>query len=388
MTEHERERMPRGARWRTSENGNIRFSRDFTRIGVGRITGSSRTRNPKEFQRRNDILTKLAESGQIEVLRAFRDGLITIEQLVEADREQRLRSAQLLDTLTLQRSLWVEIAETLPRMGGSEQTRKRYEVSLTALRKRGEKWLTERATVADLERVVWRELRDTWDRSAADWNHLRRAISAFLTVLLGDKYHPFRRTVVDRIPIATEVARVPDVTPEIFWGIIKHVAKPYRSCFIALVATGMRIGEFLRCTRFNLKPATFSVAVPGTKTATSAEDVVVHPKLWRHLESAVPSPLAYKALSGHWRAACAKAGVEVRIHDLRHCYAQWAVNAGVPEAKVQTALRHKTAGQTRKYAKTKEKGDAANAVGQVLLRAQSTKQSAQVAAQGGNRGRA
>jgi len=384
----ERERMPRGAKWRTSESGGIRFNRDFSRIGVGRIARSSRTTNPKEFQRRNDVLTKLAESAQIEVLRAFRDGAITIEQLMEADREQRLRSADLLGALVLRRSLWGAIAETLPRMGSSKQTQKRYEVSMNALRKRGEQWLPERATIADLDRVAWRELRDTWGRSAADWNHLRRGVSAFLSTLLGDKYHPFRRTVVDRIPIAAEVARVPDVTPEVFWAIVKHVAKPYRPCFIALVATGMRVGEFLRCTRFNLKPATFSVSVPGTKTAASAEDVAVHPKLWRYVESAVPAPLAYRALRGHWRAACKKAGVDVRIHDLRHSYAQWAVNAGVPESKVQSALRHKTSGQTRRYSKTKEKGEAANAVGQVLLSAQSGKQLAQIAAQGGKRGRA
>ena len=42
----------------------------------------------------------------------------------------------------------------------------------------------------------------------------------------------------------------------------------------------------------------------------------------------------------------------------------------------------------RRYAKTKEKGEAAKAVGQALLKGQSPKQLAQVAAQGANRRRA
>src|ERR1700693_6014994 len=119
MTQDE-SRLPRGARWRTSESGAIRFNRGFSRWGVGRGTGSSRTSNPKEFQRRDGILSKLAESGQIEALRAFRDGRLTIEQLVNADREQRLKSSDLLGLLTIQQPLWHSIEVTLPRMGGSE----------------------------------------------------------------------------------------------------------------------------------------------------------------------------------------------------------------------------------------------------------------------------
>src|ERR1700730_9554963 len=109
MSDRDEARLPRGARWRTSESGAIRVNRDFTRIGVGRITLSSRTSNPKEFQHRDQILTKLAVSGHIEVLRVFRDGRITTEQLVDADREQRLKSADLLGILKLQQPLWKAI---------------------------------------------------------------------------------------------------------------------------------------------------------------------------------------------------------------------------------------------------------------------------------------
>jgi integrase len=375
---------PRGAKWRTSETGGIRFNRDFTRIGVGRITLSSRTNDPKEFQRRDQLLTKLADNGQIDVLLAFKRRDLTIEQILNADREKGLKGADLLGQMALRKPLWTAVEETLPLMGASASTRKRYEVSLKALRHKAA-LLTDSPSVADLERLSWQELRKEWGRSPADWNHLRRAVSAFLTAFLRDKFHPFRRAVVTRIPTAIESARVPDVTPEVFLAILKHVPKRYQCIFITLVVTGMRVGEYLRCTAFNLKPATLTVSVPGTKTSVSAEDVAVHRKYWRSVAAAVPAPIGYKALRRHWKAACEAAGVDVHIHDLRHCFGQWAVNAGVAESKVQSALRHKTASMTRRYTRTKEKGDAANAVGEALLLAQPKRRSAQIAAQGGKR---
>lgn len=387
MKERDSTRAPRGARWLTGETGNIRFNRDFSRIGVGRITRSSRTSNSKEFQRRDGVLTKLADSGQIEALRAFRDGRLSIEQLVEADREQRLKSADLLSMLTIQQSLWKSIEDILPRMGSTEPTRKRYEVSLDALRKKSA-FLSDRSIVADLELLPWGELRKQWGGSPADWNHLRRAVSAYLSMLLGDKYHPFRRSVVKRIPLAAEISRVPDITPKVFWQIVAHVPERYRACYVALVATGMRVGEYLACTRFNLKATTFSVSVPGTKTAGSAADVAVHPKLWVKVEAAIPCPIRYKALRGHWATACKKVGINAHIHDLRHCYGQWGVNGGVPEAKVQAGLRHKTASMTRRYTTTKDKGEAAFAVGEALLEAQSHEAPAQIVAQGGSHAQA
>ena len=131
-----------------------------------------------------------------------------------------------------------------------------------------------------------------------------------------------------------------------------------------------------------MKAATHSISVPGTKTTASAEDAAVHPELWPFIEAAVPSPLRYKALRQHWKAATRAAGVDVRIHDLRHCFGQWAVNAGVAEAIVQTALRHKTASMTGIYTRQRE-GRSREAVGKVLLKGHSKKKLAQSCRTGG-----
>lgn len=379
----------RSGGWRATSGSPIRFNRDFSRNGIGRITNSSRTTDPNEFRRRDDLLTKLHNSGQFEVLRAFKSGSLTIESIVDADREGRLRGAELMAYLVLRRPLWHAIEETLPLMGRSEPTRKRYRLSLLkSLRENAARYLPEAAHVADLEGVRWRELRAVWGKSAADWNHMRRAVSAFLTAITGDKFSPFRRRVVQAIPLATEVGRVPDLTPSAFWHLLNQIPEAYRSCYVTLVGTGLRVGEYLRLTKFNLKTATRTISGTGTKTATSAEDVAIHADLWPYVLAAVPAPIGYKALRRHWAAACRREGVKVRLHDLRHCFGQWAVNEGVPESKVQTALRHKTPAMTRRYTKTREKGEAANAVGRALLGDSTSTQAAQVVAQGGNHGKA
>lgn len=84
----------------------------------------------------------------------------------------------------------------------------------------------------------------------------------------------------------------------------------------------------------------------------------------------MPSPLRYKWLRIYWKRACEAAEISnVTLHDLRHCYAQWSVNAGIPDAKVQVALRHASAEMTRRYSKQKATREVGNPVGDMLTKA-------------------
>ena len=376
----------RAKRWRTSPNGCIRFNRDFTRIGVGRITTSSRTRDPAEFQHRNHILTRLANDAQLDVLRGLKDGRISIEQLVEMERQNRLRSSDLFALVVLSKNLWATRDAVIPALNCSSATKNRYLVSLTALESRAVRFLGPSATLGDLAKVPWAELQGEWKRSSADWNHLRRAVSTLLSSALGDKFHPYRRSVMQRFPRAAERGRIPDLTPELFKTILDGVADFAKPCYVTLVATGMRASEYLRCTRFSLKRQTHSIEVPGTKTVASAATIAVDPSVWDTVVAAIPCPLGpapnekqtvafdprYKRLRKIWKRACEKAEVEnIRIHDLRHCTGQWSIDAGVPESKVQVALRHKTPGMTRRYTIQAETGAVAKAIADALRKAAS-----------------
>ena len=157
----------------------------------------------------------------------------------------------------------------------------------------------------------------------------------------------------------------------------------FRPIFRVLVLTGMRVSEYLNTTRFNLKPEIHAIDVAGTKTAGSSAPVYVAASQWKHVLAAIPCPLGdvrpvpeagvqydprYKRLRRIWTDATKAAGLSVRLHDLRHCTGQWSVNAGVPEAKVQAALRHATPGMTRRYTMQHDRQAVAEALGKVMAK--------------------
>lgn len=71
-------------------------------------------------------------------------------------------------------------------------------------------------------------------------------------------------------------------------------------------------------------------------------------------------PLRNTNWSPIWRDAVERAGVgRVRIHDLRHTYASWLLQAGIPLAEVGRMLGHVSTQTTQKYAHLAEPPNAA-----------------------------
>lgn len=336
--------------------GNFEIDRVFK--NVGRIRKSLGTSKIREFRRRESIIEKLYELHRYDVLRAFRDGEVTIEQLVEADLEERLGAT--LTDMRLTKPLWEAIEETLPRMGKVQRTRDRYEVVLLGstkeraggLKKKAAMYLGPDATIQDLASVPWDELRAAWGTSAADWGNLRVALSSFLSRVLNDKYHPFARKFRSTWPAERIEPREPNLSIEQFLTIVGHAPKHAAAGYWILAITGMRVGEYLSCKwKEHVRPATRTILVPGTKTAGSRKPIQVSERLWGYIEVGIPCALKYDALRDYWITACKKAGIEdVRLHDLRHSHAQWSIDAGVAESKVQRSLRHDDPRMTRRYA--------------------------------------
>ncbi|MGH2667618.1 MAG: tyrosine-type recombinase/integrase [bacterium] len=161
---------------------------------------------------------------------------------------------------------------------------------------------------------------------------------------------------------------MPDLDVPTFWRIVNQTPEYVRAAYVCIAYLGLRVGEYLRLTDTDLLPAIKQVRVPGTKTAGSSATLPVAPEMWEWVRRAVPSPLAYRWLPEHWvRARKAVGAGDVRLHDLRHLTAQLLVNAGQPEASVQSTMRHATAGMTRRYAKQRDRGENAQTLADVLL---------------------
>jgi integrase len=379
-------------------------AKSFDRIfkGVGRIMNSSgifvtNEKTLKEFRRRDDILTQLYENGQLEVLRAFKAGRLTIQQLVEAGREEKLKKADLFADIKLHGRLWHNDAECpqllkqdesldhtpaclgaidsiLPRMGKSPNTRRRYETSFKKLRTSG--ILSDVARVSDLAHVDWRGLReDWWEGSAADWNHLGRAVSRFLALHLSKKgsgtartgkHHPFRLDVMDSFEMEDEgEGRVPDVTVEQFWKLVMMTPEHAQPCYVALALTGTRVGEYTQIGLEHHNLDACSVKIPDGKTGYRTIRYAASLQDW--MARAIPSPLQYKWIREYFVRAREKMGMdELRLHDLRHLHAQWATDEGIAEAAVGDSLGHRDPRMTRRYTRQKNRGQVADAVGRAM----------------------
>lgn len=372
-----------------------RFERIRRQVdGIGFVQLATRARTQREHERRVVTFDELCDDSQLGVIRALIAGDVTWGEVIEARRQGKLRGAGVLTTIALEKELAAAIDATLSKMGRGAATRRRYRVTAEqvkrALAKESALWWPEGTApltfcVKHLSGVQWSSLKAHWllERSAADWNHVRRMLSAFLSKFLGQKHHPFATEVRALIPIEHEEARVPDLTPSLFWLIFDKASEHVRPAFITILLTGARVRtEYLRMTEAHLMPQRCAVRLPGTKTDLSQRVVAIPEEYWPWVESGVPSPLGYKWLRMQWMRACVAAGagawtdpenengyVGLQMRDLRHALGQWASDANVPLDRIMDTLGHTNPAMTARYTRVSASNQVARAAGDALRKA-------------------
>ena len=355
---------------RTSAKGRFRFDRVIQGIGGDdRLQVTSGARTLKEFRRREGILNKLIELGRLDILRALkpqqgRRAALAMSEVVEADRRERLSSLSVEPLLV--KPLWATARATIRAMGIEPATKKQYRDRLAALERSGA--LPSAARVSDLASIDWRELEAGWGRSPAHWNQLRRAVSRFLTVLLGDEHHPFRRDLLKGIPARVEIDREPDFTPAAFHLAMRKLDPVYRPYIWALIGTGTRGGELWGLEPEDLMPLTHGIRVRRKlKNRWTHRVIELEPTIYDWVKRCVPAAFSRDTVRRKWYAACRAAKLDPpRLHDLRHCHGQWTLDAGVPDADVQAQLGHQTAYMTRRYRKRAQRRATSEAIARVL----------------------
>lgn len=361
--------------------------------GIGHVQVATKAKTEREHQRRVVTWRELVDDSQIEVIKALLAGEISWAELVDARRRGELKGAQILTSIAIDQDLVKAIRATLPKMGKAKATRSRYTTTLAAVERSiaadPELWSAGDAAVRvrGLANVQWQQLHEQWrtTRSAADWNHVARLISTFLTVYLANKRHAFALEVRGLIPRDVEEERVPDLTPALFWRILEHAAEHVRPAFMTLLLLGCRVRqEYLKIDRAKqLMPERLAVRFPGTGTNKSKKGrvVTVDEEYWPWVDAGVPSPLGYKWLRMQWIRACVAAGagtfvdeeeelgyVGLHMHDLRHALAQWASDAGVPLDRISDVLGHSNVMTTSRYTRVTSSNQVARAAGDALRR--------------------
>jgi integrase len=351
-----------------------KFDRLFGGVRITRSSGVDRAKweagnkaARREFDYRDGLLTKLWERGQKDIIVAFARGEIDIQDIVTADRLGRL-GGMASDIATL-KPLWQTWEEVIPRLRTdkgrpiSAASRANYTYSMKRLK--ALRVLPEDALVADLETVDWTKPFREWDTSPAAWNHLGRALSRFLTVVLGDKFHPLRRKVAREFPKMDEHPRVPSLSLQEFRRIVDMMPPHYQAIAIVLAYTGMRLGELAALTPADLDPVPQILTIDGrevkvhgvnirdAKTAAGVRKIYVAEEFWPYVLASVPMPISHWYLRDIWNSAVDRAfperDMDIRLHDLRHFAAQQLSNAGTPEAQIQAQLGHADPSMTRMY---------------------------------------
>lgn len=352
---------------RTSPDGSYRLA--WQRREVGRITSSSGTHTVKGWRAAMALLDQLYERNELDVLRALKAGEVTMKEVVAAEKARAFGRGDALHILTLRRPLWPAVDAWLGSR--DDATTNTYRYSLNKLRATGV--LAAQARIADLQSIDWPALRDAQVegeqlyRSAANWNHLRRAISRFLTIALGDVYHPVRRAIIKAIPLEKERARRVTLTPAEFWRLIAAADELLRPAFVTLAVTGMRLGEYERATPAHVHADQGTVDVQGSKTEGSSATVRVGPSLIAWVVAGIPMRIPRRALQARFKAAAVAIGrPELRIHDLRHCTAIFALQEGAPINAVRDLMRHEGTSQTLDYTRSSNVDVAAAAIERAL----------------------
>ena len=74
---------------------------------------------------------------------------------------------------------------------------------------------------------------------------------------------------------------MPDISPELFWKIVGKAPTHVQASYVVVTALGLDTGEYLELTKEHLKPATFSIEAPGTKTYARYGTLRVDKRLWQ-----------------------------------------------------------------------------------------------------------
>lgn len=356
---------------RVSAHGSYRIDLRFP--GVGRIALASGAKTLAELEKRRAMLRELYDKGQWEVLTDLQAGRFSLARLYVAHQQKKV--GDLSVEIVLQQSLATAVDAWLPTSARAKATRTRYGVSWRSLSRAGV--LTPTAAVRALEHLDWRALQKTWAGGPYDWRHLRGFVSAFLSSILKDQFHPFRRRVLEAFPAGpTPEGRVPDLTPAVFWQMVEAMPAHTRAAPVVILLTGMRVGELVACQDTDLQPLTHSVRIPGQQLDSGehkSDEATqpVDPSMWRWVTKAIPFGFSEWTLRDHWRAVRDQFHVRATLHDLRHCLGQWLVNEGQTEESVQRSLRHKTPAMTRRYVTQRDRQANARAIAEVLARSHS-----------------
>jgi integrase len=373
---------------------------DVTRFKeIGRINRPSGAQSWEDYDKRVAVLDELYEDNNLELLKAFARGEVSMDHLMRLKGKHQLDKG--IADLRLQRSLFDSFEEVVPQLGSKTKTRDDYASLLARLVELSEPKLTEAAVVRDLKDLDWDSTMDAWEAaglSGQSWKNMRVALGSFLSRLLGKKSSA-RQDIMDNVPNAVgSPERTPDASIEQLAAVVRRMPRRSGSVALSLLVTGVRVEEFLGMDPDrDLMPNEQAIKVAGRERRGKARAFTQRGKnkpsmgtryvaegFWPVVEWAARNRPCYTTVRRHWCQACHEVGLGVvtrtkndpnhrwpqtfryvgmRLHDLRHCYAQYVSDAGMPLSQLRFALGQSNESSAARYAARLAKKQAASIAG-------------------------
>jgi integrase len=299
--------------------------------GVGRIKRATGSTRPDVRKRQSRMLTVLYEDGRLDILRAIRDGVLTLAEVHAAFQRKELDKLPTAETV---KPLAVAMAEWIDALIVPREVSKKHKESLETSRRYFER---EKKTPASrTSRLCWTPLRHSLGKQhPRSFNLARAAALAFVRATLK-RSHPLwlACAAVELCKVGEGRAHAPlspdqmrawfpapdtDAVDAIAWG---------------LAATGMRPKEYWGPWSVERD----RVHIDGTKTGGSIRDV---PLVLRPAVPAMHRRTFENKVRDRTRA--------ITVYDLRRTYANWMESAGIPRTRRKLYLGHTAGDVTALY---------------------------------------
>lgn len=296
---------------------------DRTFAGVGRIKKATGSLRPDVRRRMNRMLDALHEDGRLDILRAIRDGALSLTEVHHAYQRKELDSLPTADTvkpLAVAMKAWIRSldvpADVSAKHAGSLETSRRYFERAAP-----------KATIADLPRVL-ETLRGTLGREhPRSFNLARAAALAFVRATLKRSHPLWLAVAAVEVKKARPQRRHQPLSPEQMRAWFPRPDRdPVDGIAWGMAMTGMGAGEYWGewCVE------TDRVSIYGTKREGRVRDVPL-------LRWPASPAMHRRTFEDKVRSRTQRA---ITVYDLRRTYANWLEAAGIPRTRRKLYLGH------------------------------------------------
>jgi integrase len=327
--------------------------------GLGRIHKSLGTRNSKRAAALESMLATLHHRGRLDLLRAFSDGSVTIQELANAyETDQVAALTRTLGRKDLRLSRAVDLALKAKKPDVKESTYERYKQGLEHFKE----FVGATTTVRD---VVTTDVVQEFKAHRLDNGAARETVNNDLGAVSILATYCVRKDLIPERPAIKRfktVNRIMYLDAEQIRVYMASVRGEHRTLFELLIGTGLRLGEAeaIRVCDLRLRGSEGKVFVHDAKTPEGHRT----PFLPKWVVESLRTHMAARDLSGedllftiprrtvqkeHHRA-CRAAGIhDYRVHDHRHTAAVHLARAGMPLHLLQKQLGHALIEMTMRY---------------------------------------